>query len=46
MTAKDMSSREKKLKEIRKKLNRQREELISDAGSHLLHCRMRLPSLN
>jgi DnaK suppressor protein len=29
---KDVSLREKKLKEIRKKLNRQREELISEAG--------------
>jgi len=29
---KEMSHRERKLKEIRKKLNRQREELISDAG--------------
>ncbi|MGD0283221.1 MAG: RNA polymerase-binding protein DksA [Dissulfurispiraceae bacterium] len=32
LTPKEMSSREKKLKEIRKKLNRQREELLSDAG--------------
>jgi DnaK suppressor protein len=32
LTAKDMSLREKKLREIRKKLNRQREELLSDAG--------------
>jgi len=31
-TSKDISLREKKLKEIRKKLNRQREELISEAG--------------
>jgi len=29
---KDISLREKKLKEIRKKLNQQREELISEAG--------------
>ena len=31
-TPKDISLREKKLKEIRKKLNQQREELISEAG--------------
>ncbi|MBF0505978.1 MAG: RNA polymerase-binding protein DksA [Nitrospirae bacterium] len=31
-TPKDISLREKKLQEIRKKLNRQREELISGAG--------------
>jgi DnaK suppressor protein len=31
-TPRDISQREKKLKEIRKKLNRQRDELISDAG--------------
>jgi len=31
-TAKDISLREKRLKEIRKKLNQQREALISEAG--------------
>ncbi len=31
-TPKDISLRERKLKEIRKKLNRQREDLISEAG--------------
>jgi DnaK suppressor protein len=31
-TSQDMSLREKKLKEIRKRLNQQREELISEAG--------------
>jgi DnaK suppressor protein len=31
-TPKDISVREKKLKEIRKRLNKQREELISEAG--------------
>ncbi len=31
-TPRDISQREKKLKEIRKKLNRQREDLISEAG--------------
>jgi len=31
-TSKDISLREKKLKEIRRKLNRQREALISEAG--------------
>ena len=31
-TPKDISLREKKLKEIRKKLNQQREDLISEAG--------------
>jgi DnaK suppressor protein len=31
-TLREISQREKKLQEIRKKLNRQREELISDAG--------------
>ena len=45
-TSKDISLREKKLKEIRKKLNRQREALISEAGIALLHCRMKPYSLN
>lgn len=31
-TPREISQRDKKLQEIRKKLNRQREELISDAG--------------